>query len=117
MAASNLMRVVTASLTGLMLTSVAPVAVAADPGQGVYEQTCVACHGADGKGVLPGVPDLTEKGGRLSQSEDVLVRHVIDGFQSPGSPMAMPPNGGNANLTEAEARAVVKYLLGAFGSR
>jgi len=117
MATSNLMRIMTASLMGLVLTSVVPVAAAVDPGQSVYEQTCVACHGADGKGVLPGVPDFTEKGGRLSQSEDVLVQHVIDGFQSPGSPMAMPPNGGNASLTEADARAVVKYLLGAFGSR
>lgn len=117
MATSNCTYIVTVALTGQLLTAAAPMAAAADPGQVVYEQTCVACHGADGKGVLPGVPDFTEKGGRLSQSEDMLVQRVIDGFQSPGSPMAMPPRGGNADLTEADARAVVKYLIGTFGSR
>lgn len=117
MTTSNFMRFAAASLTGLALAAVTTIASAADPGQSVYEQTCIACHGPDGKGVLPGVPDFTEKGGRLSQAEDVLVDHVTNGFESPGSPMAMPANGGNADLSEADARAVVKYLLSTFASR
>ncbi|MFH1820201.1 MAG: cytochrome c, partial [Pseudomonadota bacterium] len=28
-------------------------------GQAVYNGTCIACHGSDGTGSLPGVPDLT----------------------------------------------------------
>lgn len=117
MATSSLTKRPMTAVAGLVLMGATQIATAEGTGQMVYEQTCIACHGADGKGALPGVPDLTEKDGRLGQPENVLVKHVIEGFQSPGSPMAMPPNGGNANLTEAEARAVVKYLLGAFGSR
>ena len=28
-------------------------------GEEIYAQTCVACHGADGKGALPGVPSFS----------------------------------------------------------
>ncbi|WP_323002683.1 c-type cytochrome [Denitromonas sp.] len=105
-----------ASLTGLVLMGVVPMAVAG-PGKSVFEQTCIACHGPDGKGVLPGVPDFTDKGGPLSQPEEVLVQNVLNGFQSPGSPMAMPPKGGNADLTEADVVEVVKYMRDAFAPR
>ncbi len=79
-------------------------------GKAVYNQTCIACHGADGKGTLPGAPDFSSAKGPLSQTDDILVKHVTDGFQSPGSPMAMPAKGGNTALTDADIRAVVKYL-------
>lgn len=79
-------------------------------GEAIYNQTCIACHGADGKGTLPGAPDFSNPQGSLSQSDDVLVKHVTEGFQSPGSPMAMPAKGGNTALTEADIRAVVRYL-------
>lgn len=115
--AISILRKVALSLAGIAATMFAHMAAAQDRGQAIYEQTCVACHGADGKGAIPGVPDFTRGGGRLSQSEDILVRHVMDGFQSPGSTMAMPAKGGNASLTEADARLVVKYLIRAFGPR
>jgi len=85
-------------------------------GKTIFEQTCVACHGADGTGTLPGVPDFTRKDGRLSRSDDVLLGHIANGFQSPGSPMAMPPRGGNASLTDGDLRNVLKYLRDTFGS-
>jgi len=30
-----------------------------DQGKAIFEQNCVTCHGADGKGVVPGTPDFT----------------------------------------------------------
>ena len=62
-------------------------------GKAVYSQTCFACHGANGKGVIPGVADLTDAKGAL----------------------AMPPLGGNPALTEADVKAVLAYLRAEFG--
>lgn len=79
-------------------------------GQLVYNGTCIACHGSDGTGSLPGVPDLTGKTGLLSQDDAVLLRRMADGFQSSGSSMAMPAKGGNPALTDADLSAVLKYM-------
>lgn len=84
-------------------------------GEQVYNQTCVACHGVDGKGRMPGVPNFTAPDGPLSKPDDILVRHILEGFRSPGSPMAMPPRGGNPDLNTADIRAVVGYLRASFG--
>lgn len=84
-------------------------------GEEVYNQTCVACHGSNGKGTVPGTPDLNKPDGPLAQPDDVLLRHITEGFKSPGSPMAMPPKGGNPALTDAEIQAVLGYLRQRFG--
>ncbi len=84
-------------------------------GKEIYEKTCVACHGPDGTGLIPGVPDFTETGGRLSKSDDELIQSITGGFQSPGSPMAMPAKGGNPDLSEADVKAVLEYLRENFG--
>ena len=79
-------------------------------GAEVYDQTCVACHGANGKGTVPGSPDFTRADGPLSKSGDTLLQNIKAGFKSPGSPMAMPPKGGNAILTDADIRSVLEYM-------
>lgn len=94
---------------GVVLTlaiTVTGPALAAEP-QALYATTCVACHGPAGKGALPGVPDLAT---RLGKSDAELAASILNGFQTPGSPMAMPPKGGNAALTAADAQALVTYL-------
>lgn len=94
----------------------APVS-SAFSGAEVYTQSCIACHGANGKGTVPGAPDFTQANGRLSQSDEVLLRNMSQGVQSPGSPMAMPPKGGNSSLTEADLQAVLVYLRETFTSQ
>lgn len=94
-----------------------PTAVAAtaaglksgDPEHGaqVFGETCVACHGADGKGAIEGVPSLSKL---LTKPDDVLLRHMIEGFQSPGSPMPMPARGGNSDLTDQDLADVLAYM-------
>ncbi len=79
-------------------------------GQAIYNKTCIACHGPNGKGLLPGVPDFTDPKGRLSQSDDLLIKHITEGFQTPGSPMAMPAKGGNADLLAGDIKAVLAYM-------
>lgn len=84
------------------------IAVAAD-GKALFESTCIACHGAGLKGAIPGVPDLNTSG-RLAQSDEVLIDHIVNGFQSEGSSMAMPAKGGNPSLSMEGVRALVLYM-------
>lgn len=86
-------------------------AQAQDRGKQIFDTTCVACHGKDGKGVLPGTPNLRKV---MAKSDEDLVRNTLNGYQSPGSPLAMPPKGGNPSLTEADVRAVIQYMRSAF---
>ena len=79
-------------------------------GAAVYETTCIACHGANGKGEIPGVPDFTKKNGPLAKSDEELFTNIKDGFESPGSFMAMPALGGNPDLTDQDIRDVIEYL-------
>jgi mono/diheme cytochrome c family protein len=86
-------------------------------GKDIFNGTCSACHGSDGKGAFPGTPDFTSSSGPLSKSDDVLIDHITNGFQSPGSPMAMPPKGGNPNMDVTGIKAVLAYLRETFGKQ
>lgn len=84
-------------------------------GARIYAATCVACHGANGKGTLPGVPDFNAANGRLGKSDAVLLRNMINGVQSPGSPMAMPAKGGNPSLSDQDMANALAYIRKTFG--
>jgi cytochrome c5 len=83
-------------------------------GKDIYSNTCIACHGGDGKGAFPGTPDFTNKDGALSKSDSTLITNISNGFQSEGSPMAMPPKGGNPNLDDGGIKAVLSYIRETF---
>lgn len=83
-------------------------------GSEIYSQTCIACHGPDGKGMVPGAPDFTASDGPLAQNDEVLLRRITEGFKSKGSPMAMPPKGGNPNLAQQDIEAVLLYMREVF---
>ena len=101
----------------LAFSEVVPEAADAASGKAVYAQTCIACHGANGKGTIPGVVDFTAEDGPLSKSSAELIKNISEGFQNSGSFMAMPPKGGNPALTEIEVRAVLAYLRSEFGRK
>ena len=92
------------------------VPVASMSGEEIYNQTCIACHGANGKGMVPGAPDFTKPDGPLAQSDEVLFKHITDGFMSIGSPMAIHPKGGNSSLTESDIRAVLQHMRKTFNN-
>ncbi|NOY66939.1 MAG: c-type cytochrome [Gammaproteobacteria bacterium] len=86
-------------------------------GKSIYTQTCVACHSETGTGAFPGVPDFTNISGVLKKSDATLRKHITEGFQSPGSPMAMPPKGGNPSLTDDDVKSVLGYIKSTFGKK
>ncbi|UYF99923.1 MULTISPECIES: c-type cytochrome [unclassified Halomonas] len=82
------------------------VAVAGETGEGeaVYDRLCMACHQTG----VAGAPIRGESDhwtARLEQDVETLVQHAIDGIG------AMPPRGGNPNLTDDEIRAATHYLI------
>ena len=89
---------------------------AVETGKKVYSQTCVACHGANGKGTIPGVSDFTKAEGPLTKSDEVLIASIRDGLVTPGKPLSMPAKGGNPSLTDEEVQAVLEYLKSTFGT-
>ena len=107
------------------LLAATPFASASEPtepavdtaaGKALYSQTCIACHGANGKGTIPGVRDFTVSDGPLLKSDEELVKSITDGVATPGAALAMPVKGGNPALTEANIVSLIAYLRSEFGS-
>ena len=103
-----------ALLFSMSLLALAPV-LATDGAQ-LYVQSCLACHGSDGVGVMPGVRDLTDPGGPLSKADDALFRSIRDGVQSMEGAVAMPARGGNPALRDSDIYLLLDYLRRNFGS-
>lgn len=74
----------------------------------IYQQACVACHTAGIAG-SPRIGDAQAWRARIAQGMTVLVKNAINGYQ--GQTGVMPPRGGNANLTDAEVAAAVRYIV------
>lgn len=79
-----------------------------------YRSSCMACHGGDGAGVMPGVPDLSEPGGPLGKADEVLFQAIWVGSLDPASGVTMPPRGGNPELSETDVRELIGYMRRAF---
>lgn len=100
-------------LIGVAVLPATSRASSSQSGQSLYSQDCAMCHGADGKGGVPGAPDFTKAGGVLAQSDTVLAQRVLDGYSSPGAQMAMPPMKGQLNSEQVEE--ILEYMHKAFG--
>lgn len=110
------MRIVILSWLSLVSATVLADGSMADEGQALYSQTCIACHGANGKGTIPGVRDFTAPDGPLSKSDDELVKSISDGVATPGAALTMPAKGGNPALTETQILSLIAYLRAEFSS-
>ncbi|HEY5734730.1 MAG TPA: c-type cytochrome [Gammaproteobacteria bacterium] len=92
-------------LTGLVYL---PAGNAGPAGGDIYLQSCMVCHGDDGTGAMPGVSDLTENITWSKMPENELLEKLNKGIQ--GETVAMPPKGGNLDLTDSDLRAVLNYM-------
>lgn len=82
---------------------------AVDMGQRVYQGLCISCHNG-----LPGIPkvgDMAVWESRIAQGMALMYERAIKGFISEGGIIAMPPKGGNINLTDEEVKAAVDFMV------
>jgi cytochrome c5 len=104
------------AVAGVDNTALAPEAAAAPAvmadltGEQVYNQACVACHGAG----VAGAPKLGDKAAwapRIAQGMDTLHTHALQGFQ--GKAGYMPPKGGRTDLSDQSVINGVDYIVAA----
>lgn len=69
-----------------------------------YQNACMACH-ASGVAGAPKTGDKAAWKARIAAGMDTMVTNAIKGKG------AMPPKGGRANLTDAQIKSVVKYMV------
>lgn len=94
---------------GATVVAVATPEEPVDMGLRVYKGLCISCHSG-----LPNIPKVGDKvawESRIAQGMALLYERAIKGFISEGGLMAMPPKGGNVNLTDEEVRAAVDYMV------
>lgn len=108
--------VTVAALTVFVSPSPAQAGDGVEAGKKVYSQTCIACHGANGKGMIPGVSDFTRPDGPLAKSDEALTESIRNGLVTPGKALSMPAKGGNPSLSDEDIEAVLEYIRAEFGS-
>jgi cytochrome c5 len=99
------MKWIAGSLLAMAGLGLAWSATAAD-GKAVYEGTCVVCHGTGAVGA-PKFGDKAAWAPRIATGKAALMASALKGKN------AMPPKGGNSNLTEEEVSAAIDYMVGA----
>ena len=94
--------------TALALT-LAPAPAAAQgsaAAKTIYDASCAGCHGP---GILgaPKLGDAAQWAPRAKAGLEALVKSTVA-----GTTKGMPPKGGRADLSEAQLRAVIEYMMG-----
>src|SRR4030095_12939934 len=78
-------------------------------GDQVYGQVCKTCHEAG----LAGAPKVGDKAAWskvIAQGDKIAFEHAINGFK------AMPPRGGNSDLTDDEVKRAVVFMASKAGA-
>lgn len=88
--------IATVALFGMMSTAQADIRT--------YRTACAACHMSGAAGA-PKTGDKAAWKARIAAGMDTMVTNAIKGKG------AMPPKGGRPNLTDAQVKAVVEYMV------
>jgi cytochrome c len=71
-------------------------------------KNCLACHSVDAKLVGPSYKDVAKKYAGQKDAENMLVQKVLKGSTGAWGSVPMPAN---AQVNEAEAHTLVKWIL------
>ena len=77
-------------------------------GEEIYERSCAGCHDS-GTGGAPKPGNKEDWAARIPLGLEVLTQKSIDGYE--GKKGAMPPKGGNEELSREEVANAVLYLV------
>lgn len=72
------------------------------------QKNCMACHSMNNKVVGPAFKDISKRYSGQKGAEDQLVQAVLKGSSGKWGAVPMPANG---QVSEAEARTLVKWVL------
>lgn len=78
-------------------------------GRGVWLGTCEACHASS----ITGAPQVSKPAAwapRIAKGRPALIHSALHGFIG-NSGEEMPARGGNPNLSDAEVKAALEYML------
>jgi len=78
-------------------------------GEQVVQQTCGACH-ASGAAGAPKIGDRSAWGPRIARGEKTLLQSALKGVR------AMPPRGGNPELTDDEVERALVFMANKSGA-
>jgi cytochrome c len=91
------------------LSALVSTSARAEPGAELAQaKGCMMCHSVQGKLLGPAYKDIAARYAGQKGSEDKLVQKVLKGGGGVWGPAKMPPN---TQLSEAEARTLVKWIL------
>lgn len=99
---------INSSLTGLFIVGAVASASAFADAELAKAKNCMACHSIDHKVVGPAFKDVARKYGGQKDVEDRLTQKVLKGGAGVWGAVPMPAN---TQVTEAEARSLVKWVL------
>jgi len=80
----------------------APETTAVAAGKAIFQANCIACHGANGKGIGKGKPDFTDAEWQAKESDEELLEVIANGHEK------MPAFGDK--LTEEQRKEVLAYV-------
>lgn len=83
-------------------------------GAALYKQTCAACHQDNGKGVTGAFPPLAGSALVTADDPEMLIRVIIQGYNSRPDYAVMPPFGDM--LTDAEIAAIATHERNSWGN-
>lgn len=76
-----------------------------EEGKVVYNNICIACHLAGMPSAAPKLGDRAAWSPRIAQGMDALFNHALNGLND------MPAKGGHPQLSDAEVKHAVAYLV------
>ena len=85
-------------------------------GGAIWEGTCQNCHGGNKLTGAPKITSVQAWAPRIQKGLDTLFDHAIEGFIGPKY-KEMPARGGNADLSDAEVKAAVAFMIWASGGQ